>query len=717
MIKVNYNKSIFESNNGYLIGLFKLIDTDEEELKHYKNKIVTCTGYFDDIKKDATYIFKGIIVDHPKYGVQYQVNEYEFLKPDSIEGIVEFLSSDLFKGIGPTLALSIVETLGLDAIDLILEQKENLLLVPKITVKKMNLIYNMLLKYGESHKNITYLTKIGFNTKDAVLIYNKYNNETINTIENNIFCLYYDLDISFTKLDKISSNMDIDKYDKERIKTLIIYIFKQITLKTGDTYFYYDELKKQIIMYLREELDISDYINELILENKIIKSDNLLYLKEIYDNENTIIDRINYLTKIKDNKEYKNIIDQVELGNNIKYNQDQLMAIIESLRNNISIITGGPGTGKTTIIKAIVDTYLNINNYEYVKHKNDIVLVAPTGRAAKRIGETTCFSTSTIHRFLKWNKETDEYMVNEFNKSNASLVIVDEFSMVDINLFSDLLKGLNKNAKIILVGDHNQLPSVGPGNLLKDLILSDKIKTIYLEQLYRQSDESYIPYLANYIKNDEIELSHLNQTKDFTFIETNNIVDCLKDVCSELELLNTQVLIPIYATKCGIDNINKELQNIYNPNNKLKQEIKYGDMIFRENDKVIQLVNMPDENIFNGDIGIIKFIFDEKSSDSKKKEIYVEYDYGTVKYLPNDFDKISLAYAISIHKSQGSEFDNIIMPISYLYNRMLYKKLIYTGITRAKTNLIIIGSKEMFINSCKNNRETVRKTNLLARLK
>jgi len=170
------------------------------------------------------------------------------------------------------LALSIVETLGLDAIDLILEQKENLLLVPKITVKKMNLIYNMLLKYGESHKNITYLTKIGFNTKDAVLIYNKYNNETINTIENNIFCLYYDLDISFTKLDKISSNMDIDKYDKERIKTLIIYIFKQITLKTGDTYFYYDELKKQIIMYLREELDISDYINELILENKIIKN-------------------------------------------------------------------------------------------------------------------------------------------------------------------------------------------------------------------------------------------------------------------------------------------------------------------------------------------------------------------------------------------------------------------------------------------------------------
>ena len=310
-------------------------------------------------------------------------------------------------------------------------------------------------------------------------------------------------------------------------------------------------------------------------------------------------------------------------------------------------------------------------------------------------------------------------MVNENNPDFSELIIIDEVSMIDIELFSSLLKGLTQNIKIILVGDYNQLPSVGPGNLLKDLIDSEVIDTISLEMIYRQSEDSYIPILAHDIKNNEVTEEFLETKDDYTFLKCSkeSIIKNLKNLSLKLvakgyDYKNVQILAPMYAGINGIDNLNKELQDIYNPKDVTKKEIKIGDIIYRENDKILQLVNNPDENVFNGDIGTIIKILNENESESKKTEIYVQYDYTCVKYLPKDLVKIKHGFAISIHKSQGSEFDLVIMPICMSYHRMLYKKLIYTGITRAKKKLILIGETNAFLMSINNQNEIIRRTNL-----
>ena len=335
------------------------------------------------------------------------------------------------------------------------------------------------------------------------------------------------------------------------------------------------------------------------------------------------------------------------------------------------------------------------------------------------MSEATTYPASTIHRFLKWNKDNNKFMVDEYSPDFSHLIIVDEVSMIDISLFSSLLKGLLPNIKLVLVGDYNQLPSVGPGNLLKDLIDSDVIDTVSLEMIYRQSEDSYIPILAHDIKNNEVTEEFLEQKDDYTFLKCSkeSIVSNLKNLSIKLvekgyNYKNVQILAPMYAGINGIDSLNKELQDIFNPKNEEKVEIKIGDVIYRENDKILQLVNMPDENVFNGDIGVISKIIPENISESKKNEIYVNYEFSCVKYLPKDLVKIKHGFVTSIHKAQGSEFDLVIMPICKSYHRMLYKKLIYTGITRAKRKLILLGEPEAFLIGINNNQEYIRKTNL-----
>ncbi|MDD3452821.1 MAG: ATP-dependent RecD-like DNA helicase [Bacilli bacterium] len=728
-IKGQFNKAIFKSDNGYIIGLLKLIETNEEQLVEYINKLITFTGYFADLKEDI-YIFYGELIEHPKYGLQYNVKESERIKPEDKDGIIEFLSSDLFKGVGIKLATSIVNTLKEKTLDLILEDKNNLLLVPKITHKKATEIYETLLKYEESHKTIVYLTELGFTMKDSLIIYNKYKTNTISTLDHNIYSIIDEVDnISFLKVDEIGNKLQIDLNDERRIKAGIIYICNKITYSTGDTYLYLDEIINNSIKYLKideKEENIKLYIDELRYENKLVLDKDKYYLKEIYDSEQEIIKKINYLNNKEEiqHKKMNNYIANLEREFEINYNETQIEAIKKAMEKNILIITGGPGTGKTTIIKAIVELYKQINKYNYDTLINKIALLAPTGRASKRMSESTSYPASTIHRFLKWNKETNEFLVDENNKNLSELIIVDEVSMIDINLLANLFRGLTNNIKLILVGDYNQLPSVGPGQVLKDMIESNVIDIVHLDLLYRQLENSYIPVLANEIKNDDISESYLDTTSDYTFLKCNSefIIDNLKNLCVKLiekdyDYKKIQIMAPMYAGINGIDNLNKVLQEIFNPKNKLKKEYKYGDIIFRENDKILQLVNMPEENVFNGDIGVIKFILDEKTSDSKKTEIYVDYDGFVIKYLPHDLTKIKHGYVISIHKSQGSEFDFTIIPICHNYSRMLYKKLIYTGITRAKKKLVLIGQPDAFLKSINNNNELQRKTDLANKLK
>ncbi len=722
-----YIKGVFEryiyENNNYTIGVILIKDTNISELMPYISKSLTFTGYFDTLNEKEHYILYGDLVNHPKYGIQFNTVSYEKIKPDDIDGVKEFLASDLFSGIGDKMAASIVDILGSDALNKIIEDRSCLNLIPKLSIKKANLIYNTLIKYEESHKTIVYLTELGFTMHNALIIYNLYKNQTYLMIENNIYdILNKTNEISFTKIDEIALRNSV--YDEiNRVKACIIYIMNSLVYKNGDTYLIYNDIKNNVLDYLNYEIDdelFNDYLNELLYEGKIVIEDDKYFLLEMYKSELIVADKITKLNAKKKivNKDIDNILNKLQERNEIIYNEKQLEAIKTSLENHISIITGGPGTGKTTIVRSIIDAYIELNNLDETNIIDTIALLAPTGRASKRLSETTNLPSYTIHRFLKWNKENNEFGVNEHNKCFHKLIILDEVSMVDINLFASLFKGIMDNIQLVLVGDYNQLPSVGPGQVLKDIIDSGVINIIKLDILYRQNNNSYIPILADNIKNDCVnEFTKTHNDYIFLSCNSNSIKNTLKELCNKMlnkniNLRNMQIMAPTYLGVNGIDALNKLVQDVFNPEDKEKLEIISGDTIYREDDKILQLVNMPDENVFNGDIGFISKIVPANISESKKTEIYIDFDGNIVMYNPKDFNKIKHGYVVSIHKSQGSEFDTVIIPICMSYSRMLYKKLLYTGITRAKKKLIIIGEEEAFEKGIKNNYEYIKKTTL-----
>lgn len=726
-VKGVFRQSIFRSEKGYIIGLLKVFETNIVEMQEYVNKTITFTGYFADLNENEKYIMYGEITNHPKYGFQFNVSDSERIKPDDKDGIVEFLSSDLFKGIGEKMAIRIVDTLGEEALDLILKDKTCLYQVPKLSEAKIDIIHDTLVKYEESHETIVKLTELGFSMRDSLSIYNTYKSNTIRIIENDIYRIIDDVEeINFLKVDEIATTLNEDKLNLSRIKACIVYTIKELSFKKGDTYLSYGEIYEGISYYLKTDIDstlFDEAISELDGELKIKIEDDKYYLFEDYDAEEYIADKINYLIN-KEVTTYKNIdmrIKELEDKYGIEYSDKQKEAIIKALENNILIITGGPGTGKTTIIKAIVELYKTLNKFTDKDLISNIALLAPTGRASKRMSESTLIPASTIHRFLKWNKETDEFLINEYNPDYSNLVIVDEVSMIDNRLMNSLLRGLTNNIKLVLVGDYNQLPSVGSGNVLKDLIDSDIVDTVELDLLYRQDEYSYIPVLANEIKNETLDSDFLVDRDDYKFLECHSdviipsLINIVKKVISKgYDYKRVQLMAPMYAGVNGIDNINKVLQDVFNPVELNKKELKYGDVIYRENDKILQLVNDPDNNVFNGDIGIIKNI--EFKGKSGKPEMTIDYDTNIVTYTSKDFNKFKHGFIISIHKSQGSEFELVIIPVSSSYKRMLYKKLIYTAVTRAKKRLIIIGEPMAFMYGIRNNNEIQRKTGLLEKM-
>ena len=404
------------------------------------------------------------------------------------------------------------------------------------------------------------------------------------------------------------------------------------------------------------------------------------------------------------------MINNLENVYNIKYDDKQKEAIKLAFLKNFLIISGGPGTGKTTIIKSIVSMY------EDFYSKDDIVLLAPTGRASKRIMEATNYPASTIHRFLKWNKDTNKFQVNEYNKSDCKIVIVDEVSMLDTILFSSLLNGLKFDTILIMVGDANQLPSVSPGNILKDLIESEVFSVVELNTLYRQKKGSNIIELAHDVNLGEVNYNLFNKSDDLFFYKASSIdiKENLTIIINKLktsDYLSYQIMAPMYKTLNGINNLNKCMQELLNPKESNKNEMIINDCLYREGDKVLQLMNMPDDNIYNGDIGIIIEI------NNILKEITIDFDSNIVTFNSSNFQNFTLGYVISIHKSQGSEFNTVVIPILNEYGRMLYKKLIYTGITRAKNKLILLGEINALNQSIINEKENNRKTNLVNKIK
>lgn len=699
-----FRKDIFCGTNGYLVALFKVKDTD---LLEYKNKTITVVGNFLENREFDTFKLYGHLVEHNKFGEQFNVVKYEKLKKEGKENIVNFLSSDLFKGIGITKAVNIYKKFKDESLDIIKNNSEKLFEVKGISIKDVNVLHDTLISYENTYNNILKLTDIGFSMSDALKITNLYLSNIDELISRNLYDLYFNLDISFNTIDKIALMNKYSKTDKLRLKSLIIYTFKLVTESIGHIFLYLDELYKYVIKINKEDIDTKLFLSImsiLIDEKLIIKEDKRYYLTNDYLDEVYIAKEVvNRLKNKKITEKEIKIVEEIEEKLNISYNIYQKDAILKSLKSNFLVITGGPGTGKTTVIYGIYRALKKENP------KSKIKLLAPTGRASKRLIELTLEEASTIHRFLEWNKDSNTFSLNENNKSDASIVIVDEFSMVNNSLFASLLKALKDNTKIILVGDKDQLPSVGSGNLLADIISSiDNV--VYLKELYRQAKESSIVKLA-YLVNENKDYDFTSD-EELSIIEDLDILDSLKEIAIKHindDYKEFQVLVPLYKGSYGINNINKVLQEVFNKKDILKNEKTINDVIYREKDKVIQLVNMPDNNVFNGDIGIIEKITD--------KEIIIDFDGNKVKYTSSTYNSFALAYAISIHKSQGSEFKTCIIPLSTSYSIMLYRKLYYTAITRAKKKLYLLGNKNILKTAAKNNTSSIRNTYLKEEIK
>lgn len=717
-IKGNYRRSIYQNSQGYNIGLFKVTDTDDEKLVDYVDHIITFTGYFHELNDMDTYLFYGKLVTHPKYGEQFQVDSYERCKPEEKDAIVDFLTSGLFKGIGEKKAKAIVDVLGKDTLKIILENPDNLILIPGVNRKNIDTLHTKLQEYEASYETILTLTELGFSTKDAMIVYNFYKNKTKNIIDTNIYQIIEDIyNMNFKKIDTIALKNGLAKDSPIRVEATIVYIMNELSNAYGHSYYFKEELLTYLPRVLgqniTEELFLTS-LDNLEKNLRIVRKEEKYYLKEMYEAETLITKRFRMLSHEED-KVIKDIdlkIKELEELLGITYNEQQFLAIKNSILKKFIIITGGPGTGKTTIMKGVTELYRTINKLGYSELQEKIALLAPTGRAAKRMSESTLLKASTIHRFLKWQKETNKFQVNEYNKSRVEFVIIDEASMIDTYLMANLLKGISANCKIVLVGDDHQLPSVGPGQVLHDLIESNSLEKVELTELYRQGKDSNILSLAYDIRQGKVNEKIFNIGEDLTFIKStpdqviDNILE-ITDTYKDLSYKDFQILCPMYKTIAGIDEINKHVQNRINKKSKNKKELPYGDVIYREEDKVIQLTNMPDENVYNGDIGIIKEI-----KTSPKKEIIIDFDGNIVKYTPSNFANFRLAYAISIHKAQGSEFDVVVIPIVKNFNKMLYRKLIYTGITRSKKKLYLIGDLASLNYAVSNDNADIRRTTI-----
>ena len=723
-IKGKIRVIIFESESNYKVGVIRVKETNDKEMEDFVGKTVHFTGYFANLQVGDNYEMEGTLVYKDKYGYQYNVTDYKRLEVKGRDAVIEFLTSDLVKGCGEATAKAIVDTLGEDAIKKIKEKPEILLTVPKMTQKKAEKIYNSLMKVANTDEMLINLKEMGFSINEALNIINKFGSNALSITKANPYALKEIID--FKKLDNIYISLGSPD-DDLRMKNCLLETIKQLEIRNGDTYFYEEELRDGLKSYFGILTD--DNFDNLLLDlqnnNDIYIEDKKIYLYDTYQMEVSIAKTLDYVNNLPIVSKNISMFDtevvklQERLG--VTYDENQLQAIKKTLESRISIITGGPGTGKTTIIKAITNLYMKMYNLGSNNVNAYIALLAPTGRAAKRLSEATGLGASTIHKYLKWNKDTNEFQVNELNKNYHHLIIIDEVSMIDTYLFDALLKGLTSNIQLILVGDKDQLPSVGSGLVLSDLIASDLFNFCPLEKIYRQSENSFIPYLAKEIKNKDLTEEFLSKKDDYNFLQVSSdkMVDSIKKVC-ELSIKKgltdreIQILAPMYKGINGIDNLNNNLRDLFNPKDKKKKEIRVGENVFRVGDKVLQLINAPDKSVYNGDIGYIKDIF--SYDNSKALNVNIDFDGNLVTLTTTEMLNVKLAYAISIHKAQGSEFVNVIMPIVKNYYKMLYNKLVYTGVSRAKKSLVLIGEIESFLMAVNNDYSMNRKTSLKEQL-
>lgn len=721
----------YNDKNGY--GVIRItLDPKNPEIKLVMDKLyssfVTVTGVFERKPiENENYTFLGEFVD-TEYGYQFKASSFDRKTENTLEGIINYLSSDLFPGVGKIAATKIFNTLGEESLSLILENKKNLDKVRGINKLQKDTIYENLQKNLSFKETTLAFLSLGLTMSVALKLINHYGPSAYEIIKNDPYILIDQVEgFGFIRADKIAFSLGIKKDALVRVKALLIYILNQYTYGKGNSYVKKSELFNLMHneienedSFFDEEL-LNNVIKSLVIDNKIVIEEEDIYLKPIFYSE------VDFANKIKQIVNYEHQNDFIEadiiselnkLMRKIKitYTSEQKDAIVLSLLNNISIITGGPGTGKSTIINGIIKTYTSLFNKEELVGEA-IYLLAPTGRAAKRLQEITKHNAMTVHKFLGY-EGNGNYRYGKDTIIACKMVIVDEFSMVDIELASRLLNALSLDVKIVFIGDKDQLPSVGPGNVLDDLISSNIIKTIKLTQIHRQQIDSSIIDFAHSINKGIVPDNVLDMQSDRSFVRMNdnsiiqNLVFTIKRaIDKQMDLIkDIQVLVPMYKGELGIININKVLQEEFNPKKDL--EITKFNYSFRVNDKVIQLVNRTEKDVMNGDIGQIISI-DYQNNDYLG--LTVLYDFGPVYYNEDELDDLSLAYAISIHKAQGSEFDLVVIPFTSKYYIMLKKKLIYTAVTRAKKYLIMLGSLEAMVQGIKKI-EVKKRTKLVNRL-
>jgi exodeoxyribonuclease V alpha subunit len=720
-------KVIYQGESGYSVFLFRvkeIADENEADKTKISGKSITAVGNIFDLRLGALLELTGEFEENAKYGKeQFSFKKYCYIKPNTKESVYEFLVS-FVEGCGEATAKKIVDKFGDDALNIIKENKENLELIDGITPDRINRIYRSILNFDKNDEVILRMQEMGFSVEESSRIFQKYKDDSEYILDNEFYEIKSVID--FPKVDNVYVR-NHDPYSEDRIFACTLQALEDNAFQTGNTYSTKEELYNCLaVMYnikLGEE-ELTDIIDILLQNNKIVIEESRIYLVEYYEAEISIAKNLRIISnnKIKDLKNVDEKIEVLEQALGIEYDELQKKAIKEAIRSNVSIVSGGPGTGKTTIINAIVRLYIDAFKLSPTDIAENIALIAPTGRASKKMSQSTGLPASTIHRYLKWHKETDEFIYNEYNKTMQKLVIVDEASMVDILLFNSLLKALSKGVRLVLVGDSFQLPSVGPGLVLNDLIKTDLFTYIPLTRIYRQSENSYIPYLAKEIKECDLQEEYLDKKDDYNFIrcDSKSVHKKIEDIINiakrkNIDESSLQVLVPIYKGDNGIDNLNKILQEIYNPARDERDELIIGDVTYREGDKVLQLVNDPDNNVYNGDIGYIEGI-SILTKPRKKEIVSINFDGNVVDYDRKTLINIKHAYAMSVHKSQGSEFDHVVMPICKEFFYMLYNKLIYTAVSRAKKSLILVGDASVFYQGVLNRYSSERKTTLKERL-
>jgi exodeoxyribonuclease V alpha subunit len=726
-------------DTGY--GVLNLITEDDD---------LTCVGNFKDVDVGDALEVEGVMVNHKVYGVQLKVSSYKITVPDDAVSMQRYLGSGAIKGIGEALAARIVKKFGDDTFRIIEEEPERLAEIKGISEKKALDIGIQMADKREMRDAMIFLQKYGITNAMAVKIYNKYGARIYSILMENPYQLADDISgIGFKTADEIATKVGIRVDSEYRIKSGIMYALLQGSLD-GNTYLPMEELISRTVTLLTngnggtiDRESIETQIGNLMMEKKLVtKGEGQVFAAGYFYEEQgcaVMLENLNLAEKVSPAEEeaYKNRILEIEERRGIELDDLQREAVIKSISNGIVIITGGPGTGKTTTINTIISYYAG--------QGLDIMLAAPTGRAAKRMTEATGYEARTIHRLLEVSgvveDETSDgrgvhFEKNADNPLEADAIIIDEMSMVDIHLFYALLKALVPGTHLILVGDSSQLPSVGPGQVLSDLIGSGKFPTIVLQKIFRQAEESDIVMNAHRIHNGQQPVLD-NKSKDFFFLERSDanviykhMIQLIRDKLPgyvNADPYDIQVLTPMRKGPLGAINLNLILQEYLNPKDKNKKEHTSGDVTFREGDKVMQIKNnyqaqwkvMGKFNteidsgmgIFNGDMGIIREI-NEYSED-----LTVEYDeHRLVRYPFSELDEIELSYAITIHKSQGSEYPAVIMPILGGPRMLLNRNLLYTGITRAKSTVCVLGSRQTLEEMVLNEQQLKRFTGLKDRI-